>query len=212
VTLPETPNKSFTRLIAIDPGSAHTGIIVLDAGNISEALVLGKEECVKHVLSHSDHRHDTLVLIEDVMPYGYKVSLNVLDTCKFIGELCYRLKVAGWQMQMISRWHVSKWIFESFAVARDRVEKKIVHRDKRKKDGTLWTPHFSFVDDRIVVAAMKEMWDVPTPAPGKPSKYGLSKDSWQALALASYYITIRSLPSGTAPTESILDNCELPVQ
>jgi hypothetical protein len=130
----------------------------------------------------------------------------VVDTCKFIGEMHYRLRIEGWKIIMVNRWNIKKWIFESFKVARDRVMQKIIRDDIRTRSGALWTPHFSFVDDRIVVAAMKEMWNVPTPLPGRPSKFGLSKDSWQALAVVSYYITNQSSPSGISPTESNEDN------
>jgi hypothetical protein len=43
------------------------------------------------------------------------------------------------------------------------------------------------VDDGMVLKSMKELWEIPTPAPGKGYIHGLKSHTWQALALATKY-------------------------
>ena len=56
-------------------------------------------------------------------------------------------------------------------------------------DGEMRKPSFNWVDDSIVKAALKSIYNIPTPKPGKPNLYGITKDShgWQALAVCSFY-------------------------
>jgi hypothetical protein len=80
----------------------------------------------------------------------------------------------------------------------ERINKKIVALDDygerkdrkryRNKDGELRKASFHYVDDRIVIAAMKKHWNIPTPKPGKSNALGFSSHSWQALAVGSYYL------------------------
>ena len=49
-------------------------------------------------------------------------------------------------------------------------------------------PSFNYVDDRIVSAAMKELFNIKTPKPGKKTEHGLLRNShaWQALSVAAW--------------------------
>jgi hypothetical protein len=46
---------------------------------------------------------------------------------------------------------------------------------------------FHFVDDRTVIAALKSIYNIPTPKPGRPNIHGLVDHSWQALAVAGKF-------------------------
>jgi len=105
---------------------------------------------------------------------------------------------------------VRKWVFDAFPdVCMPAIDKRIAYLDeygKRKneelrvggkkqkyrryitKSGELRKASFHYVDDRIIIAAMKKLWNIPEPKPFKSNIYGLKEDSWQALALASYYL------------------------
>jgi hypothetical protein len=101
----------------------------------------------------------------------------------------YRLEKAGISFKLIPRNTIKKWIFDSFpTVVIPRIDKEIRCRGHKKKDGDYFAASSRFVNDRMVIAAMKKEWSIPDPKPGRTNKYGLKDHSWQALALVSYYL------------------------
>jgi len=141
------------------------------------------------------------IIIEDVAPYAMRISQNVIDTCKIIGEFRYRFGTAPFvnSVTFITRSVVRNWVFKTFPdICVPRIIKKMEYTDKRNlskglrglrtKEGNLYAPHFKYVDDRVIIAAMKQLYDIPTPKPGKSNQYGLSDHSWQALAVGSTFL------------------------
>lgn len=176
-------------VVALDPGPEMTGVAVIEAGRIVRAANLANKVLFNIILTLAPK--DTLqVLIEDVRAYDGRLSQDLIDTCKWIGELTYRLKTVKIAPELIPRSTVKSWIFRTFPeISIPRIEKKIIARDRRKLDGEYCKPSAIYVDDRIVEAAMKEKWSIPTPKPGQTNMYGLKTHSWQALALASCYLS-----------------------
>lgn len=143
------------------------------------------------------------VLVEDIRPYGLKLSPQIIETCKFLGELRYRLSRAKINVQWIPRNTVKKWIFDTFpAVVLPLVGKKIkkglfsacnvLTKEEIIVQGNGKQPRkssFIWVDDRMVISAMKVMWNIETPKPGKTNKYGIKAHAWQALALGVFQIS-----------------------
>jgi hypothetical protein len=192
---------SKKRIVGIDPGSSMCGVVILDDNAITGAFnwsipVLWSK--ISNFLVHSN----LTVVIEDIRPYSLKLTPQVIDTCKLIGEMVFRLRiVAGIDVVLIPRGDVKKWVFDTFgdvAIAAikkkvdkkmflscDVVSKEIVWVDtngrKRRKE------NFTQVDDRVVTEAMKFLYKIPPPKPGDGYKFGLKDHSWQALALANLY-------------------------
>lgn len=197
-------NCLFSRVIGIDVGSSISGVCVLDCGQIVIGFNCENDNLIGRIMEYTKKR-DTIVLIEDIRPYDNKLSLQVIDTCKFIGELVYRLKVElSLPYRLIPRSYVKKWIFDAFTlICNDRIKKKILYRHESNikkgkkglinKDGEMRKPSFIWVDDRIIVACMKDYWQIPTPKPGKKSLFGLKDHSWQALALNTSFINTQSI-------------------
>jgi hypothetical protein len=142
----------------------------------------------------------TIVVIEDIRPYSRLLSMQTVDTIKFIGELCYRLRS---ELQipftLITRSEVKQWVFERFpAICEDRINKKILRlhewkiskglRGYKSKDGTMRKASHNFVDDRIIIVCMKVQWGIETPKPGESNKLGLKDHAWQALAVGTVYL------------------------
>lgn len=132
------------------------------------------------------------------------LAMQTIETAKFIGELKYRLKNELYvDFELIPRFSVKKWVFNSFGeLIIDKITKKIEYLDsqgerlgrkryRRKTDGGLYKPTLHYVDDRIVISAMKEYWNIKTPKPGKSNEFGLKSHSWQALALGTMYLATR---------------------
>lgn len=190
-------------IISIDPGDVISGITILKMGRIA---VSGNLENAKVMNFIEDHTKgvpidEIVAVIEDIRPYAAKLTMQIIDTCKYIGELRYRLNGANIASEWFPRSVIKKWVFDSFpVVCTPRIEAKMLYQDGRNikqgkkglrtKEGELRKPSFHYVDDRIVIAAMKERWDIETPKPGKTNKYKISAHGWQALAVGTYYISI----------------------
>ena len=165
----------------------------LQGFNIENEFVIPK-------LKEFSSNKQTVVIIEDIRPYSGKMSLQTIDTCKFIGELKYRLKIElKLCFHLVTRSEVRRWIFNTFPDdCISKINSKIAYLDDygekkggrryRNKDGELRKASFNYVDDRIIISIMKKVWNIPTPKPGKPNIYGFTKHAWQALALGTYWL------------------------
>jgi hypothetical protein len=190
-------------IISIDPGDVVSGVTIIKMGCISVSGNLVNPEMMKFIKNNTTGiPNDQIVaVIEDIRPYAAKLTMQIIETCKYIGELRYRLNEANIASEWPPRSVIKKWIFDSFpAICIPRIEAKILYQDGRNvklgkkglrtKDGELRKPSFHYVDDRIVIAAMKERWDIETPKPGKTNRYKISAHGWQALAVGTYYLSI----------------------
>lgn len=192
------------RIIGIDPGNLICGVAILEDGILSAFNL--ENSLLWHKLTSFLIHQDCIVVVEDIRPYSLKLSPQVVATCKFIGELVYRLRnEAGATVELISRYEVKKWVFDQFPeVSMPLIEKKIDKKVflacdiKSKELITVDTngkgrrkASFIFVDDRIVTEAMKSLYKIPLPPPGQGYQYGLKEHSWQALACASYFKNVR---------------------
>jgi hypothetical protein len=185
----------------IDPGSAVCGICELRSGLIGHCFECEPKDVYNRIMSLSG-ASEIIVVIEDIFPYSLRLTPAVIDTCKLIGELTYRFK-QNTQVEILSlvaRNTIKNWVFDTVPEeCIPRINKKILLKNNRnirdgkkslvKKDGEMRQPSFQWVDDRIVIAAMKSIHNIPTPKPGKPNIYGLksTSHSWQALAVASFF-------------------------
>jgi hypothetical protein len=192
--------KKNIRIIAIDPGNTISGVVVLSNGEIEQAQNANNVGLFDQIVNWCTG--DYVVIIEDLKPYSVPLRQQTIDTAKFIGVLQWRLEQAGIKPQMASRSEVKTWAFNRFpGVCVAEVEKKIAKKasfpacDVKsreeimvKKDGKTWKaikPSHVYVDDRILITCMKVMWAIENPKPGKSNRYGVSRHSWQALALGS---------------------------
>ncbi len=186
----------------IDPGSAVCGVCELRSGLIGACFECVPKDVYNRIISISEGS-EVIIVIEDIFPYSLRLTPAVIDTCKLIGELTYRFREFKPQVssvELVARNSVKNWIFDTVPdECIPRINKKIVLKHNRnirdnkkglvKKNGEMRQPSFQWVDDRIVIAAMKSIHNIPTPKPGKPNIYGLKSTShaWQALATVSYF-------------------------
>jgi hypothetical protein len=193
------------RIFSIDAGSEVSGVVVICGGSVIEyADVLDNSVLVSKIKQFSDGSK-LIAIIEDIRPFKTGLAMQTIETAKFIGELKYRLKnELKIDFYLFPRFDVKKWVFWTFSeIVVSRINKKIEYLDgqgerlgrkryRHKKTGELYKPTMHYVDDRIVIAAMKEYWKIKTPKPGKKNEFGLKSHSWQALALATMYLATRS--------------------
>jgi hypothetical protein len=186
-------------VVSIDVGTEVCGISYLLMDGTIQGVVI-ENSSVIYEITKFWQKNGGIVCIEDIRPYQGKLSLQVIETCKFIGELIYRLKnEVGCEYRLITRSEVRKWVFDAFPdVCVGLIDKKIAYLDDygerkgkkryRNKDGSLRKASFQYVDDRIVISAMKRLWNIANPKPFKKNKEGFASHSWQALAVGSYYL------------------------
>ena len=179
------------RCIGVDPGSESSGVCVVDdrsiiaAFNVKNDLFFSK---VSNFLIHPCCR----VAVEAIRPYSLRLTQQVIETCQWIGEAKFRLENgSGLNVELVPRNIVKKWVFDTFPkICVPKIEEKIKKKGYiAKSTGRPISPSFVFVDDRLVTEAMKDMYGIENPQPGKGYQYGLKSHTFQALALASYVIS-----------------------
>lgn len=191
-------------VISIDPGSVESGVAVIYQATLFENPLYGfliKNESLVDEINKHYVKYNPIIVIEDIRYFKGKVSSQVLETIKFIGELNYRFKrELKLNVQYVTRGKVKKWIFDTYqGICVEYIDKKICYLDDygerkgrkryRNKNGELRKATFHWVDDRIVLNVMKRLWNIPTPKPGKKNIYGFAEDSWQALAAGSCFLS-----------------------
>lgn len=168
----------MNKLIAIDPGSSKSGLVCVIDGSVKWSDVVENGEVLKSIPDPS-----YTVIIEDFRPYSVKITTQAIDTCKFIGELKYRLESEiKVKVVLVSRFAVKKWVFDKFA----SVSWPLII-EKMKKRASKGKPSFLWVDDAIVRECMKDLYKLEKPKAGASYRYGLKSHSFQALAVASFY-------------------------
>ncbi len=178
------------RIIGIDPGSESCGMVVLDGGRITGAWNLTNSQFWGKVTNYLINP-SCVVVIEDIRPYSLRLTPQVIDTCKFIGEAVFRLKSwSGATVRLITRNEVKKWVFDTFPeVCIPGIEKKILKKGfVNRETGQPRKPSFIFVDDKLVMESMKVLYKIPMPVRGYGYQHGLKDHSWQALATATTYL------------------------
>lgn len=176
------------RIIGIDPGET-CGMVILDGGQISSVFNIMFDQLTSKLTNYLIHPN-CRVVVEDIRPYSLRLTPQVIWTCKFIGELVYRLKNdAGAIVDLVPRNEVKKWCFDTFPdVCLPMIEKKIIKKGLIRKDtGEPRKPSFVFVDDRVVTECMKNLYSIKMPKPGYGYRFGLKGHSFQALAIAAYW-------------------------
>lgn len=183
----------MNKILSIDPGSETFGVVTIVNNLITSCrnlTTLDNWAIVDHLVTEASDGQ-TSVVIEDIAPYSLKLGLSTINTIKYIGQLEYALKKAGIAYALIPRWKVKEWVFNRYnEIVVPHIEKKIAKAGLiSKKTGEPRKPSFQFVDDRLVIKAMKEHWCIETPKPGKSNRFGINKHAWQALGLATTYLS-----------------------
>lgn len=187
-------------VVGLDCGNQTTGIAIVVNDSIECGLNVPNSNVYDIVVALLDDG-DVTVVIEDVRPYGVRLSQDLIDTCKFIGELQYRLRGAEIPYVLIARATVRAWVFKAhYEAVEPYIVKNIERRERIMPAEKKRSISFLYVDDRAVIAAMKQHWGIPTPKPGKSNKYGLKSHAWQALSVATHYIVSLQCDAVTNPS------------
>lgn len=161
------PCESPGRLLAIDPGNAESGWVIIDAATC-KPLEVGKtdnKELLYRLWDSTAEHHDSTV-IEMVASYGMAVGADVFETCVWIGR---------------------------FAEAADGITDRPRHVELVKRLAVkLHHCHNAKAKDGNITQALVDRFAPGQPNHGKGTKaepgwfYGFRADIWQAYALAVY--------------------------
>ena len=191
-------------VVGIDPGSSICGVCVLEETQIIGAFNV-KYSTLWDKISHFLINPKCTVVIEDIRPYSIQLTPQIIDTCKMIGEMVYRLrKEVGLDPVLISRGEVKKWVFDEFPeICLPVIDKKFLKKrflscnvmtkeaEYVFEDGRPFKMRrgsFVSVNDRMVEKSMQFHYGFELPAPGDGYPFGLKDHSWQALGVATAFI------------------------
>jgi hypothetical protein len=150
------------RITALDPGTTHTGMVVLSsAGDVVGSDVL-KNEALVHWLADARPDPDMLLAIEWVSSYGMAVGREVFETCRWVGRF------------------QQAWHFPEAVVLITRAEVKLaLCRTTRAKDPNI---------RQALIDLYQPTGGGACPQIGTKSKrgplYGVRTHAWSALAVA----------------------------
>lgn len=190
-------------LVGIDPGSDKSGVCLVGGEKGLAGYYVDNAE-VFELVEQLAGVGRVVVVIEDIKPYrGMRLYSGLIDTCKFIGELVWRFGCCRFvvDVKLVARNSVKKWVFDSCPdICLERIGVKIGRLNEVRKglgeklvlgaNGGDRLPSFHWVDDRIIIACLKSILSIPTPLPGQCNIYGLGLHSYQALAVALYYLSL----------------------
>lgn len=71
----------MTPLLAIDPGTTHSGYVVIDGGGVQLSGVAENGEMFELIAAHGSN-----IAIEMIASYGMAVGREVFETCLWIGR------------------------------------------------------------------------------------------------------------------------------
>jgi len=177
-------------LLGIDPGDKYSGIIIFEEGKIQQGDNIENEKLFSLIdqLTLFDKEVKLEVAYEDIRPFTSRFNMNTINTIKMIGRLEYILGQRMVSYKSITRNEVKNWIYNRYyGISLPLVMQKIQKSNKKRKDGSDRRPSFVYVDDRIVILAMKSHWAIDVRKGGK-TPLGIKKHAWQALAAATFYL------------------------
>jgi hypothetical protein len=183
---------NMQKILSLDPGTLKTGLVVLVNSLIQKGDTMENEAVFSLIdewtLLNQDANQLTIVY-EDIRPYQCQLNMATIDTIKVIGRLEYVLRQRRIDFVGISRNEIKAFVFNRcYGLLVEDVMKKIRKKKHLNKDGSERAPSFHYVDDRMIVKSMREIWGIKKPNPGKRDELGIKDHAWQALAVATCYL------------------------
>lgn len=145
----------MSAILAIDPGTTHSGVVWLIDGQVSDSGVFENDD----VLSLVPGWGGGYAAIEMIASYGMAVGKEVFETCVWIGRFKERLAVNGYDTRLVYRKDVKLHLCGSPRAKDANVRQALIDRWGGKAEA---------------------IGNVKKPGP----LYGVKSHAWQALGVA----------------------------
>jgi len=150
-------------IVAIDPGTTQSAIVVWDGSNILYKNILDNEKVLSTIsFASSLGVEPDILVVEMIASYGMAVGAEVFNTCVWIGRFIQQWRVATFkEYRLVYRQEVKKHICSNTSAKDSNIRQALIDRfgsPGSKKDKNI-----------------------------NPITYGLSKDLWAAFAVAVFY-------------------------
>ena len=150
----------MTPLLAIDPGTTHSGYVVIDAGGVQLSGVAENGEMFELIAAHGSN-----IAIEMIASYGMAVGREVFDTCVWIGRYSLAMELGGTAVEYVYRQEVKLNLCGSSRAKDANVRQALIDRfathDRKNGKGTKAAPDYF---------------------------YGFKADVWQSFAVGCTYL------------------------
>lgn len=129
-------------IISIDPGSAQSAYIIIEAVAPSQPLnIIDKGKVLNNSLLQLIYNitasNNTLIVYEEIKCYGMPVGQSVIDTCYFIGRMIEAATSKGVALQPVTRQAVKAYTCGKVAGVRDtHIRQAMIDRHGRIKGVT----------------------------------------------------------------------------
>ena len=150
-------------IFAIDPGNICSGYVIWNGAKILEFGKIPNEELLEKVFYYASTQSNYKFIIENVASYGMSVGQEVFSTCIWIGR--YFQKIID----------NTVFVHKPFLVFRREVKLHLCGSNRAK--------------DTNIIQALKDRFEPDLQPKKRPIGIlrGLTKDCWQAFALAVTY-------------------------
>ena len=100
-------------LLGIDVGNVVSGVVALLDGKIDFVKTVDNRQVFDVVRGYMGKYDSVEVVVEDIKPFAGNLSQQAIDTCKFIGQLTWRLDEIEAKYTLMNRAAVRKWVYET---------------------------------------------------------------------------------------------------
>jgi len=151
-------------IIAIDPGNIESAYVIMQGINMIEFGEIPNQDMLTKLNEFVlDYPNDNLY-IEMISSYGMSVGKSVFDTCVWIGRFYERWNNYG------------------------TYEPELIYR----KDIKMHHCNATFAKDSNIIQALKDKYGEKGTKKSPGFFFGVSKDVWQAIALATYILETKN--------------------
>jgi len=147
-------------ILAIDPGPIKSAYVIWDGEKILDLGIVDNKEMLSKHLYIMGKLTTYDAVIEKVTSYGMAVGESVFDTVFWTGQFYRHFKNWGWKCNRVPRMDVKMHLCHSSRAKDSNIRQALIDR---------FEP------------------DLPPKCRPKGILKGISKDCWQALALAVYF-------------------------
>ena len=154
-------------IIAIDPGNIESGYVIMQGVEIIQKGKIENDKMLNLIYGFHEFYYNADLYIENVSSYGMSVGKSVFETCIWIGRF-----------------------YEAWKPTHETGSKEpeLIYR----KDIKMHHCNATFAKDSNIITALKDKYGEKGTKAKPGFFFGVSKDVWQAVALATFILETKN--------------------